>query len=970
MKIIDTGQCKRTNIMNENKVKILISYHKRDKCYKDDVLTPINAGRAIARKLKKPDLDWLMSNCIGDDTGDNISEKNGLYNEMTSIYWAWKNYEKLGNPDYIGHFHYRRHLAIKDIDRSVYEAGNLDDNYLAESLGYSVDNVNELCQKFDMIIPKAQWRASAYEHYKRNFDVSELDEAVNVIHKFFPEYDGAVKKYLENSNLYFCNIFIMKKEIFFEYCNFIFKILEETEKIVDFTNKRMYISEWITGIFMQKKIDENTKVGYRTTVVAQAPITIPVVVAFDHNYVIQGGVTISSIVNNANPTTSYDIRCIIDESITEKDKCIIQSVLEGHDNSSIRFYKVNNKIFEKVNIITQHISKASFYRLMMAELMSDLDKVIYLDVDLIVCSDLTIMYRYALDDDYIAGVRAPGYYAPEEWRRDKQKELDIPSMDNYINAGVLIMNLAKIRKDSMTKKFLELMENSYRSEDQDVLNKACYGKIKIIPFRFNVQTKYFEPKKQEEYKLKLVIPEDEIGDAINNPVIIHYANPEKPWKNINTYKADKWIEAAIASKLDLTDVHVIKVYNAQLKSQKIDEFIETLKVREYIDYNFELGKEDKSGYEVSIIIPCFNAEETISETIKSCLLQEKKDVRVEILCIDDGSSDNTLSILLEWSKRYSNIRVFSQGNRGSGAARNIGIKKAKGRFLAFMDADDYYPSYTVLDNLYHTALKNKVYIAGGGFLSTYKNKISSNYPFPLDGYWFKDRDVINYSEYQFDFGYTRFIYEREFIVKNNISFPDYLRFQDPPFFVRAMHTAKKFATVKEATYIYRIGHKRINWTEDKICQFMLGVKDNLVFSKEKNYAKLHFYSYIRIRDNFKAICELVSTGNMKVFSTFYELVSEIDFELLRRADNYSIEYEYISSKDDFIKALCEYDSNAEAKGNVVEKNKNTNLQTEVINLQKQVDELNYIIVETRKSFSYRLGLFLTTIPRKLRKNKK
>lgn len=85
--------------MNRPKCKILISYHKKDFLLKDDILTPIHAGRANALK-KEPNesLEWLLKNMIGDNTGDNISDRNGSYNEMTSVYWAWKNYDALGNP--------------------------------------------------------------------------------------------------------------------------------------------------------------------------------------------------------------------------------------------------------------------------------------------------------------------------------------------------------------------------------------------------------------------------------------------------------------------------------------------------------------------------------------------------------------------------------------------------------------------------------------------------------------------------------------------------------------------------------------------------------------------------------------------------------------------------------------------------------------------------------------------------------
>ena len=103
-------------MINENNVKILVGYHKPAYLLKTDVLVPIHLGRALATdaskdgKMSQEDYQWMLDNMIGDDTGDNISHLNREFCELTAIYWAWKNYDKLGNPDYIGFMHYRRHF--------------------------------------------------------------------------------------------------------------------------------------------------------------------------------------------------------------------------------------------------------------------------------------------------------------------------------------------------------------------------------------------------------------------------------------------------------------------------------------------------------------------------------------------------------------------------------------------------------------------------------------------------------------------------------------------------------------------------------------------------------------------------------------------------------------------------------------------------------------------------------------------
>lgn len=116
---------------NKNKVKLLICYHKPAYLLKDNVMTPIHVGRANAKVRmgeENPDYQWLVNNMIGDDTGENISNKNDYYNEMTAVYWAWKNYEELGNPDYIGLMHYRRHFIFDENITDVVNVKNFDEN--------------------------------------------------------------------------------------------------------------------------------------------------------------------------------------------------------------------------------------------------------------------------------------------------------------------------------------------------------------------------------------------------------------------------------------------------------------------------------------------------------------------------------------------------------------------------------------------------------------------------------------------------------------------------------------------------------------------------------------------------------------------------------------------------------------------------------------------------------------------------
>lgn len=91
----------------------------------------------------------------------------------------------------------------------------------------------------------------------------------------------------------------------------------------------------------------------------------------------------------------------------------------------------------------------------------------------------------------------------------------------------------------------------------------------------------------------------------------------------------------------------------------------------------------------SIIIPVYNVENYLRECLDSIFVRQRLTHKVEIIAVNDGSTDASLSVLEEYGKRY-NLNVISQQNQGPGAARNTGIKPAKGKFLLFLDSDDWY----------------------------------------------------------------------------------------------------------------------------------------------------------------------------------------------------------------------------------------------------------------------------------------
>ena len=293
---------------------------------------------------------------------------------------------------------------------------------------------------------------------------------------------------------------------------------------------------------------------------------------------------------------------------------------------------------------------------------------------------------------------------------------------------------------------------------------------------------------------------------------------------------------------------------------------------------------------ISIIIPIFNDENYLSLCLNSVISQSLKNI--EILCIDDGSTDNSLKILKTYQKIDKRIIIVQQKNQGSGKARNIGINMSKGKYIAFMDSDDKYPNTNILEFMYKNANKNNAFICGGGM----KPFIISNNIIKLLDYnndIFHNNGFMNYSDYQDDFFYQRFIYNKNFIIKNRLYFPNYLRYQDPPFFIKAMGLAKKFYALTNTTYLKRANNKKI-WNKRKIIDIFKGIKECLILSEKMNLSKLYCKTLNRLKE--KTIIQLAKKyiEKTELILIISELLNNINLDIIKKENQ-------TFSKNDFYK---------------------------------------------------------------------
>lgn len=250
-----------------NKIKILVCYHKKDTLFKNEVLTPIHCGRALALERAKTDknqqknCEWLLKNTIGDDTGDNISLKNQTHCELTALYWAWKNYDALGNPEYIGLVHYRRLLDFLDKypSKEFAQCINMKD--------WGLENIRKVVDPIDVVLPKPfdfkKEGKTICEQYADSHNIEDLNTVISIMQEKYPDTNmEVIDEYLNDYKSAMCNMFVMKRELFFEYCSWLFNILESAENRIqiseDTYQKRVFgfLAERMFNMFILQKQSE------------------------------------------------------------------------------------------------------------------------------------------------------------------------------------------------------------------------------------------------------------------------------------------------------------------------------------------------------------------------------------------------------------------------------------------------------------------------------------------------------------------------------------------------------------------------------------------------------------------------------------------------------------------------------------------------------------------------------------------
>ena len=500
------------------------------------------------------------SDLVKDNTGDNISKKNKSYCELTTQYWAWKNTDY----DYYGFCHYRRYFSFSDKEMEESEWGTIEYPYInakaVNELHINEKEIYDKVNKYDFLIARGiktqNLRAkNVREHYKKapELNIEDFDIMMKVIEQKYPDIYPSAVEYAEGTIYYPCNMFIMKKELFDKYSEFLFDVLEECEKKIDTTVYCVqsyrtigHLAERLLGIYyiyLQKqgnsKLEELQIVLFKNTEAVETVIptsqnSVPVVLAANDYYAPILCTCLESIKEHVNENVQYDI-VIFHTNISKRNQDKIESIMINSPNIRQQFINISSIVADYKLDAREHITTETFYRFLILDIMKNYEKVIYIDCDLVVNEDIAKLYQVemgnnliaaTLDVDFIGQLNTPWLTTLEY----SKKVMKLKDPYKYFQAGVLMFNVPEMRKKTTVMELLKIADQDlYRYSDQDILNVLCEGRVTYLDLKWN---HIFDHCGE---RVKNVITWDpwplyeEYMEAKKNPYIIHYAGFCKPW---------------------------------------------------------------------------------------------------------------------------------------------------------------------------------------------------------------------------------------------------------------------------------------------------------------------------------------------------------------------------------------------------------------------------------------------------------
>lgn len=276
----------------------------------------------------------------------------------------------------------------------------------------------------------------------------------------------------------------------------------------------------------------------------------------------------------------------------------------------------------------------------------------------------------------------------------------------------------------------------------------------------------------------------------------------------------------------------------------------------------------KKNNVLSVIIPIYNAEIYLEECLNSVLNQSMKEI--EIICVNDGSTDNSYDILKRYQEKYKNIVLINQENQGVNAARSIGLKNATGEYIAWVDADDY-----VEKNMYE---------------KMYKLAKKSNLDIVICNYKFIPKEVVGKKKW---FKEYNGVVDWKFISRNTIQWNKIVKkslldsldicnlFETigEGCYSFVLMSTNKIMTLNECLYNYRVGHTSLSSNYNNIEWYVKTVeraikKYNYVLSKNYEEKWKEYFYYVYLYYNLILLIVASYNNNIEIFNKAKKVIME------------------------------------------------------------------------------------------------
>lgn len=543
---------------------------------------------------------------LGDDTGENISEKRESFCELTVLYWAWKNIK----ADYYGLCHYKRYLSFSDKKYESDFKGHVPENVLGKSSAKKYNLLNQIkmeqtISNYDILVAEdasvrymPTFRGKKENVYKYwlgydggLLDKKDLDETIHLIKTRHPEYLKTLEKYLNGTMIRGFNCFVMSKEFFFKLCEFEFDVLFELEKTIDRSEdcssykKRTcgYMGELLFDVFILHEISKKVTQVHQTQLVLflnsdrkpemlqmlRKQPSVPIVLLSSSYYVPYLGVCIKSIMQHSSPLNYYDI-IVLEKEISDYDQKLLKDEFSDYGNISLRFFDPSKR-FDGIDLYvsSEAYSVEAYYRILIPWILEGYKKAIVMDCDVIVKADLANLFCVDVDGFCAGGVRDIVYQGmlgggQIDYLEYAKNEMKMKDPYNYVNTGVMLLNLTEVRK-CYTEEFIikYTSTHKFRIQEQDILNVLFEGKWKYLDTKWNFFLKMndwvatclqFAPEKSlKAYK-----------QAEENPYIIHYANQPKPWDNPGVIQSKEFW--AVARQTQFYEIIICRMIDIRVGS--------------------------------------------------------------------------------------------------------------------------------------------------------------------------------------------------------------------------------------------------------------------------------------------------------------------------------------------------------------------------------------------------------------------